>query len=76
MRAMTTILQCFRIVGVLQDVTYNQNMSAAKNYFYVLWGKEINSSVGDEKVISSAGKKMFGVPLEKHRFKTLSAPTE
>lgn len=71
-RALTTIIQSFRIVGVLQDLTYNHDMGAAQKGFNMLWGKEINSSVGHEKGTSSAGQKKFTVQLEKHRFQTLS----
>lgn len=42
----------------------------------MLWGKEINLSVGDKKVTSSAGQKKFTVQLEKHRFQTLYVPIQ
>ena len=51
-------------------------MGAAQKGFNMLRGKEINLSVGDEKVTSSAGQNKFSVQLEKHRFQTLSASTE
>lgn len=41
----------------------------------MLLGKEMNSSVGDEKVISSTGRNKFSVQVENHRFQTLSALT-
>lgn len=48
-------------------------MGAAQKGFYMLWGKEKKSSVGDKKVTSSAGQNKFSVQLEKRRFQTLSA---
>lgn len=51
-------------------------MGAAQKGFYMLWGKEKKSSVGDKKVTSSAGQNKISVQLEKRRFQTLSALTE
>lgn len=43
--------------------------------FSMLLGKEINSSVGDEMVISSTRQNKISVQVESHRFQTLSALT-
>lgn len=72
MRVLTTIIQSFRIVGLLQDLTCTTVWVLLKRVF-ICYGERKRSSVGDKKVTSSAGQNKFSVQLEKRRFQTLSA---